>query len=515
MYSKENAKASVMSLPATRFLVDEQSEVFFSTSETTRAISYQARRGRLRKLGPRLYSTNLEDAPEDVARRHVWRIAAGYFPGAVVVDRTAIEFRPAADGSITLAVDRRKADVTAVPGLRLRPRVGPTEVPGDTAEQFGTDLRVSSRARAFLDNMRPSRGRAGLVSRTLSRAEMEEALDEYARNDQDALNKLRDETRALAPRLGAEKELEALDGVIGRLCGTRPGRLTTARGRARRRGTPFDHARVARLDELAGYLNGAAALQVSERQSNDTEVFAFFEAYFSNYIEGTEFDVKEAEAIVFDGAIPATRPKDARDIIGTYKLVVEASQRARVPHSADELIGILKDQHQRMLAARPEVSPGEFKAKPNHAGGYYFVDPELVEGTLREAFGFYNTLAPGFARALFAMFLVAEVHPFADGNGRIARVLMNSELTAAGMQRIIVTTAARGDYLAGLRAMSYQGWSRTLERILASIQRQTAELDFSSLEGAERQLEEARAYEYVSAFGSDRLLGLGEPMSGR
>ena len=33
------------------------------------------------------------------------------------------------------------------------------------------------------------------------------------------------------------------------------------------------------------------------------------------------------------------------------------------------------------------------------------------------------------------MFLVAEVHPFADGNGRVARVMMNAELIAGGQQR--------------------------------------------------------------------------------
>jgi Fic family protein len=34
------------------------------------------------------------------------------------------------------------------------------------------------------------------------------------------------------------------------------------------------------------------------------------------------------------------------------------------------------------------------------------------------------------------MCLVAEVRRFTDGNGRVARVLMNAELSAAGPQRI-------------------------------------------------------------------------------
>jgi hypothetical protein len=35
-----------------------------------------------------------------------------------------------------------------------------------------------------------------------------------------------------------------------------------------------------------------------------------------------------------------------------------------------------------------------------------------------------------FKRAAFMLFLISEVHPFIDGNGRVARVMMNAELVA-------------------------------------------------------------------------------------
>jgi Fic family protein len=122
------------------------------------------------------------------------------------------------------------------------------------------------------------------------------------------------------------------------------------------------------------------------------------------------------------------------------------------------------------------------------------VDHRLVDGTLREAFRYYASLPAGFARAAFAMYLVSEVHPFADGNGRTARVLMNSELTAAGQQRIIVTTRDRGDYLAALRGMSNSLNMPAYVTVLAELQRRTAEIGFSTVASAERDLEGRGAF---------------------
>src|SRR5258706_15942920 len=95
-----------------------------------------------------------------------------------------------------------------------------------------------------------------------------------------------------------------------------------------------------------------------------------------------------------------------------------------LPSSADDLIQLLKRRHATMLASRPEIGPGQFKSKSNRFGTTFFVEPELVVGTLERGFQFFRSLESPFQRAVFVMFLVSEVHPFADGNGRTARVMM-------------------------------------------------------------------------------------------
>src|SRR3546814_14230139 len=97
------------------------------------------------------------------------------------------------------------------------------------------------------------------------------------------------------------------------------------------------------------------------------------------------------------------------------------------------------------MDGRPDKNPDAFKTKVNRAGETVFVAPDLVTGTLERGFAFVQALAEPFQRAAFMMFLVSEVHPFTDGNGRTARIMMNAELVAGGEERIIIPTAYRTD----------------------------------------------------------------------
>lgn len=66
------------------------------------------------------------------------------------------------------------------------------------------------------------------------------------------------------------------------------------------------------------------------------------------------------------------------------------------------------------MAARPTLQPGVFKDRRNYAGGYTFVDPELVEGRLRRGFDIVNGVVDPLRRAVAMMALITEVHPFLE-----------------------------------------------------------------------------------------------------
>jgi hypothetical protein len=122
-------------------------EVFVSNSALAHAVSQQVGRGTLRKLGSRLYTRNLKDAPEEIVRRNLWPVVAAFLPGALIADRTALENRPAADGSVFVIADHKRP--IELPGVTLRPR-GADWLTG-SGEAVFENVEVPLRVRSLAD----------------------------------------------------------------------------------------------------------------------------------------------------------------------------------------------------------------------------------------------------------------------------------------------------------------------------------------------------------------------------
>ena len=266
--------------------------------------------------------------------------------------------------------------------------------------------------------------------------------------------------------------------------------------RGRLAGSPFDKHRLDMLTGLVEVLEARAPSPIAARPADARWAWLpFFEAYFSNFIEGTEFGVDEARAIAVDGVVPRARPADAHDVRATYGLASDPVDAALVPRSGDDLVELLQLRHARLMAARPDKRPGEFKELDNYAGGYRFVEPELVIWTLRRGYALLDRLVDGFARAVAMMLLGTECHPFDDGNGRVARLVVNAELTAAGQVRFVVPTVYRNNYLAALSAVSHgAGRGESLIAVLAFAQRWTAAVRWDTFDGAKVDLDRSNAF---------------------
>lgn len=475
------------------FNLDQLPEVFVSDTDLSSVVSKAVQSGRLRKIASRLYTKNMTEDPQSIVKRNWHALLKDYFPDALISDRTALENRPAKDGSVFIISSRTRE--VELPGITFKPRKG--HPPLESDRPFLNALRISSQPRSWLENMRPSRKRGEAVPRTLSKHELEERLDGLLRrSDGDALNQLRDGARAISQELNMQEEFRALDDLIGTFLGTRDVKLTTDTGKARQKGLPYDPDRIELFTRLFGELRTAAPVTrpvATVKDSAHTNL-AFFEAYFSNYIEGTEFAVEEAVEIVFNGVIPEDRPEDAHDVLGTYQIVSDKNEMKRIPRDFENFVSLLKDRHAAFMELRPDKRPGEFKTKGNRAGSTLFVAPDLVEGTLAKGFEIYRGIESPFHRAIFVMFLVSEVHPFADGNGRAARIMMNAELVAGGEQRIIIPTVFRNDYLTSLKALSQNGNAAPLIRVLDFAQKYTGSIRWDDFDTARAELQQTNAF---------------------
>lgn len=100
--------------------------------------------------------------------------------------------------------------------------------------------------------------------------------------------------------------------------------------------------------------------------------------------------------------------------------------------------------------------------------------------------------------------MISEVHPFNDGNGRISRIMMNAELTAANMPKIIIPTVCRIDYIDALKRLTQNREPATIIRAMERVRLFSSSLDGSDYDTLREYLEQCNAFrdeqEYILRF---------------
>lgn len=457
-----------------------------------RSVQRRVVAGQLRVLHKGVVSAVPEEEWPALVARNRLRLLAALHPNTVVGFRTAFDGGAPADGVVHLSGTYRRT--TELPGLTVHVWKGPAAQAQDQP-MMGLPLYFPSEERLLLENLAPSRGE----NRRAVGAEAVEGrlLTMCASRGEEALQNLRERARVIAPALALQKEFSRLDALVGSILRSRPSVLTTRQGKAMAADVPYDSGRVALFESLAGYLRATPLPMPATvcRSHAARRNFAFLESYFSNFIEGTEFEVQEARAFVLDGVPVEHRPKDSHDIIGVFDQALKPQWSTLTLPVGDAVLDQLRERHRDQMQWRPEVGPGEFKLRANRAGNTEFVTPELVRGTLIKGSQLLGSVPAGTARALLAMFLVAEVHPFNDGNGRLARLAMNAELSSADGCRIIVPTLFREEYLDCLRNLNRNGEPAGFVKAMTHIHEWTSRFDYEDLDAVINGMRKCNAFE--------------------
>jgi prophage maintenance system killer protein len=468
-------------------------EIIIGTADRSKEIRKMENHGLIRKIAPRIYTSSLEEAPEKIIRRNWYRLISDLFPDAFLSHRSALERMPTPEGHLYLTHSYRNS--VELPGLTLHFLKGPQPLEDDPL--FFGNLKVSGLARAWLENLQRTKG-SGEETKTLSREQLEEKIEAFLRvKDEEAVNQVRDRARVIAPILGMDKEFNELNQLITDLLGTGLSKnLVSPIARSRVLGEPVDPDRIQLFESVYEDLVKRDYPDYPDQNKSirSYQNFAFFESYFSNYIEGTEFTVEEAKQIITTATPLPARDEDSHDVLGTYQIVSNRSEMSTLPNSPDQLLKLLKERHAVLLSARTSKNPGEFKDKNNRAGTTEFVNMELAPGTLKKGFDWYSLLQHPFAKAAYMMFLISEVHPFLDGNGRIARVMMNADLGSKGLSKIIIPTVYREDYMDALKKLTKQRDADAYIRLMLRAWQFSSYIHDESLHAMEKYLVSCNAF---------------------
>lgn len=203
------------------------------------------------------------------------------------------------------------------------------------------------------------------------------------------------------------------------------------------------------LDALKGNLRRGGLDNLDHAQRIDI-------TYSSNALEGNTLTAGETALVIEKGITVSGKPlKDhleAVDHARALEWVVEiGSQRAEPFREAD-----IRNLHQLVVAqSKPDIA-GRYADAARYvntdAGVYHFPSPMEVPALMQEFATWLQHAGNTPATAFEAHRRMVGIHPFNDGNGRTARLLMNLVLVRAGYPPIAVRPEDRAAYIGALEA---------------------------------------------------------------
>lgn len=218
--------------------------------------------------------------------------------------------------------------------------------------------------------------------------------------------------------------------------------------------TPSAH-KLAEIDRWVNQFR--AEVRSGEVPRNTLDSIRIELTYNSNAIEGNTLSLRETQ-LVLEGATPAgpvSHPLreiyEARNHDRALRLVESwaAERQGFVGPSEDDLLAI----HKEVLTDIDPTNAGRYRTSRVFIAGTRFVPPSNLKfpsllPLVIELSG-DSALHPVLRAAELHYNLVA-IHPFADGNGRTARLMMNALLLATGFPLVVIEVERRAEYLRAL-----------------------------------------------------------------
>lgn len=178
------------------------------------------------------------------------------------------------------------------------------------------------------------------------------------------------------------------------------------------------------------------------------------QTYNSNAIEGNTLSLAETKAVLLDGVTVSGHPlREHLEAVNHREAWRLMRRMAARPAPLDE--GDVLDLHRVILTGIQSDDAGVYRRDRVRVVGSsrIFPNPLKVPQLMGELIGELNAQAGELhpvTLAARAHYGLVAVHPFIDGNGRTARLLMNLLLIRAGYPPALIPVTARAPYYGAL-----------------------------------------------------------------
>lgn len=198
----------------------------------------------------------------------------------------------------------------------------------------------------------------------------------------------------------------------------------------------------------------------------------------SNAIEGNLLTLSETKVLLENGLTAKGKPfKDHLDIINHQKAILFLNDLVQKKASLTQK-DILNFHYLLLKGTQNSDSAGIYRRVPVAITGsiHKTTPPLLIQKDMDDLIIWHNEalskkMHPVVRSALLHTKFV-RIHPFIDGNGRMARLLLNTELLKSGYPMAIIKKDDRVEYYDALESV---GLSNNFDKIIAFIQENVKE----------------------------------------
>lgn len=197
---------------------------------------------------------------------------------------------------------------------------------------------------------------------------------------------------------------------------------------------------ISKIEAAEEVIRHAPILPLWEKQFRDEAVIR--SVYHGTHLEGNQLEIGEAKDILM-GKDVIGRPRDIQEIINYRKVIDFIDEEAK--RKIEKITEPLFKKLHRLIVYKilPEEQAGEYRLKQviirnSQTGEITFKPPPPLEVPylMREFFYWLNSNAQmelhPFLKAGIAHHELVRIHPFIDGNGRVARVMATLILLTGG-----------------------------------------------------------------------------------